>query len=455
MSTHNTQSVAEQLKIKYGNAIRIGVNCDIATDIHVEIEDGSFLALGDNISILHGTTIQVHRGATVVIGKNVAIGKNTFISSMIGIRIGDGVGISNMVDLHDHNHCERSHSNLLKNELTCWASGFIGAPIVIESGAIISNKVSITAGVCVGQNTIIGANSVVIQSIPPNTVVGGIPAKIIRTFDGPLVKTEGQHTLKFAWFGTSIMEHLEAYNSRMSMQADLPQINSSVTVEKWRNRGYVQRLQLALQIEWPHLKFLFNNYGAGGVTSRDILKTVQNAFKYTRSNFDIIFFGCGINDVWRGFQGRTSEAVDIKEFDANYREILRLISSAARQVVCISETPFGWDSEFDINEMNSKLAGYNNYAVKAAADMKIHFIDTWSPFTLIGRHLESRQQTDQLDQTLWSDGVHLSELGDTLMLKLVQQYLHNNNIISKLTRYDLHEREEALVIYQNLLSEFR
>ena len=47
----------------------------------------------------------------------------------------------------------------------------------------------------------------------------------------------GFGTLRLAWFGTSIMQHLEAYNAQMLTQANLPEIDSAVCVEGWRNRG--------------------------------------------------------------------------------------------------------------------------------------------------------------------------------------------------------------------------
>ncbi|RSM45681.1 hypothetical protein DMB66_50590, partial [Actinoplanes sp. ATCC 53533] len=219
MTTH---SLSDDLKTRFGDAIWIGADCDLPADLCVEIDADAVLVLGDRVSIRRGTTIQVHRGATVAIGDDVAIGENTFISAMIGIRIGAGVGISNMVDLHDHNHRDRSIAHLPDGEPTPWASGFAGAPIIIETGAVISAKVSITAGVRIGQNTIIGANSTATRSIGPNTVAAGSPATAKRTFDALLSDTEPRYEVGVAWFGTSIMQHFEGFNAQMVTQAALP-----------------------------------------------------------------------------------------------------------------------------------------------------------------------------------------------------------------------------------------
>lgn len=108
----------------------------------VEIDDDAYLTLGDRVAIRRGTTIQAHRGAMIAIGNDVAIGENCFLSAMAGIRLGDGSALSNMVDIHDHNHHERSVVRVPGGHLLPWASGFSTAPIVVEPGAIISNKVA-------------------------------------------------------------------------------------------------------------------------------------------------------------------------------------------------------------------------------------------------------------------------------------------------------------------------
>ncbi|ETA00768.1 hypothetical protein CcI156_18190 [Frankia sp. CcI156] len=454
MTVLDTPPIIEQLRSRFGSALRVGQGCDLASDLCVEIDDGGFLTIGDRVSIRRGATIQVHRGGTVAIGNDVAIGENTFLSAMVGIRIGDGVGISNMVDIHDHNHRERSRPHVPDGEPTPWASGFAGAPVIVETGAVLSNKVSVTAGVRIGQNTVVGANSTVTRSLGPNTVAAGAPARPIRTFDGPLATTEDRQTLRIGWFGTSIMEHLEGYNAQMATQANLPAVGSSVTVEAWRNRGYVQRLHLALQVAWPHLGFAFDNHGEGGATSRDILGIVRGTLPPEGRVFDLAFLGCGINDVWRGFQGRAHEAVDADEFDANYREMLRLLTAGARRVICISETPFGWDDTgLDIDAMNNELARYNTLAARAATDAGAQFLDVWPAFTTTAHALAGWSPATRPDQTLWSDGVHLSELGDALLLRLVDQHLHETDLITDLTRYDLYERDEARTIYNHLVAD--
>lgn len=444
MTTH---SLSDDLKNRFGDAIRIGADCDLPADLCIEIDDDAVLVLGDRVSIRRGTTIQVHRGATVAIGDDVAIGENTFISAMIGIRIGDGVGISNMVDLHDHNHRDRSIAHLPDGEPTPWASGFAGAPIIIETGAVISAKVSITAGVRIGQNTIIGANSTVTRSIGPNTVAAGSPATAKRTFDAVLSGTEPRAEVTVAWFGTSIMQHFEGFNAQMVTQAALPDVGSAVTVEAWRNRGYVHRLHTTLQTRWPYLDITFRNHGEGGATSRDVLQIVRDNTGPQHPTA-VTVLGCGINDVWRGFQGRHAEAVDLAEFTTNYRTMVELLTANSRQLICVAETPFGWDDTLDIPAANTALQQYNRVAAQIATSAGATFIDVWPAFTTVARQLPGGNGL-----SLWSDGVHLSEHGDALLHDLVDADLHE--VVARMTTYAVHDRDHAAALYRPLFGDIR
>jgi acetyltransferase-like isoleucine patch superfamily enzyme/lysophospholipase L1-like esterase len=454
-SQHRT--VADRLREQYRQAIRLGRDCDLPKDLVVELDQDAVLVLGDRVCIRRGTTIQVHRGATIVIGDDVAIGENVFLSAMVGIRLGEGCALSNMVDLHDHNHRERSTAHAPHGDLVPWAGGFTGAPIIIEPGALISNKVSVTAGVRIGHNALVAANSAVTHSVAPDVIAAGVPADGRRRFEGaPVPAITDRRTLAFGWFGTSIMEHLEGYNAQLFNQANLPEIGSKITVESWRNRGYVQRLHLGLQAAWPHLSFDVDNRGEGGATSRDIAAIVRQAAEEDRT-YDLTFLGCGINDVWRGFQGRTAEAVDLTEYAKHYADMLQILTARSRQVICIAETPFGpIEDPEQVAAMNAELLRYNAAAATAAAHAGARFLDVWEPFTAAARHLNTAPSNSPgAAQSLWSDGVHLSELGDALMLRQVEGFLDTHHVLHTLQDYPRLERSQALEHYRPLFASWR
>ncbi|MER5984240.1 GDSL-type esterase/lipase family protein [Streptomyces sp. NPDC001787] len=453
-TTSAPNTTAERLRAKHGPTLTLGDDCDLPDDLVIEIDHGAHLTIGDRVSIRRGSTIQVHRGATVAIGHDVAIGEHTFLSAMAGIRIGDGAALSNMVDLHDHNHRPRTAANVPTGQLKPWASGFEAAPIVIEAGAILSNKVTVTAGVRIGANALVGANAVVSHSIAPDTVAAGVPAAARRTFDGAPVPREDRRILTVGFFGTSIMEHLEAVNAQMTNQADLPEVGSKVTVEAWRQRGWVHRLALSLRAAWPHVVFDVRNHGEGGATSRDIAGIVEGDRATTGTDYDLAFLGCGINDVWRRFQNRMSEAVDLDEYTRHINAMLTQLGGCTRTIIVVSETPFGpVEDPGTVTEMNLELARFNDAARAAAAAHGALFLDVWSPFTAAARHLAAADAEGP--GGLWSDGVHLTELGDTVLLQQAEQVLAEHRIVNKLLDYPLLQRDAALAAYGPMFARHR
>ncbi|MFI6112891.1 GDSL-type esterase/lipase family protein [Kitasatospora sp. NPDC051164] len=455
-TTSPAPSAAERLRAEHGTALTLGDDCDLPDDLVIEIDHGAHLTIGDRVSIRRGSTIQVHRGATVAIGADVAIGEHTFISAMAGIRIGDGAALSNMVDLHDHNHRPRTAANVPTGQLVPWASGFEAAPIMIGPGAILSNKVTVTAGVRIGANALVGANAVVSHSIAPDTVATGVPATSRRTFDGAPAPREDRRTLTVGFFGTSIMEHLEAFNAQMANQADLPEVGSKVTVEVWRQRGWVHRLALSLRAAWPHVGIDVRNFGEGGATSRDITGIVEADRATTGTDYDLVLLGCGINDVWRRFQNRMSEAVDLDEYTRHIHTMLSGLSGYSRRIVVVSETPFGpVEDPGTVTEMNAELARYNDAARTAASAHGALFLDVWGPFTAAARHLTPANAEGEDPGSLWSDGVHLTELGDTVLLQQAERFLAEHRIVEKLLDYPLLERDAALAAYGPLFARHR
>ena len=112
-------------------------------------------------------------------GKFIAIGKNVFINhacsflDMGGITIEDEVLIGPKVNLITENHpIDPSDRRAL-----------ITKPILIKKRAWIGAGVTILPGVIVGENSIIAAGAVVSKDVPDNVIVGGIPAKIIKSID--------------------------------------------------------------------------------------------------------------------------------------------------------------------------------------------------------------------------------------------------------------------------------
>jgi len=117
----------------------------------------------------------------IIIGNNVSIQKDCHIGSINKIVIGNNVLLASKVYISDHSHGEISHEALslppAKRRL------FSKGPVIIEDSVWLGEGVVVLPNVTIGENSIVGANSVVTKSFPKNSVIAGNPAKLIRILD--------------------------------------------------------------------------------------------------------------------------------------------------------------------------------------------------------------------------------------------------------------------------------
>ena len=112
-------------------------------------------------------------------GKNITVGKNVFINmgckfqDQGGIFIGNNVLIGHNVSLLTLNHDERPK----------FRQNIYPKPISIGDNVWIGSNATILQGITIGDGAIIGANAVVTKDVTENTIVAGVPAKIIRKIE--------------------------------------------------------------------------------------------------------------------------------------------------------------------------------------------------------------------------------------------------------------------------------
>lgn len=113
------------------------------------------------------------------IGNNVSLNSDCHIGAINEIIIEDGVLIASKVFITDHYHGNITTEGIeippYKRKLYSRGS------VKIEKNVWIGEGVVVLPNVVIGENSIIGANSVITKDIPKNSVVGGNPAKLIRT----------------------------------------------------------------------------------------------------------------------------------------------------------------------------------------------------------------------------------------------------------------------------------
>lgn len=117
------------------------------------------------------TPLHINYGKHVKIGKNVFINFDCVFLDLGGITIEDNVLIAPKVSLLSEGHptsIEDRHSLIPK-------------PIHIKKNAWIGANATILSGVTIGENSVVAAGAVVSKDVPDNTIVGGIPAKFLKT----------------------------------------------------------------------------------------------------------------------------------------------------------------------------------------------------------------------------------------------------------------------------------
>ena len=125
-----------------------------------------------------GKNVNVERGAwfgyNIEIGDNSGIGINSLLNTSGGIIIGDNVMMGPDVVIITRNHKHNDATKIMMEQ------GYEKAPVIIEDDVWIGTRVIILAGVRVGRSSIIGAGAVVTKDIPPFSVVGGNPARVLK-----------------------------------------------------------------------------------------------------------------------------------------------------------------------------------------------------------------------------------------------------------------------------------
>lgn len=136
------------------------------------LDFGRFVWIGD------GTKIRCHEGR-VEIGEKTVIGQECTISAYQRVHIGAQCVIADRAMFIDFDH------GVVEVERPIRQQGIYKRDVVVGSNVWIGYGACILRGVRVGDNSIVGTNSVVTKDVPANAVVAGIPARIIRMREAP------------------------------------------------------------------------------------------------------------------------------------------------------------------------------------------------------------------------------------------------------------------------------
>jgi maltose O-acetyltransferase len=107
-----------------------------------------------------------------------SIGDDTYITGPVYVDLGAVVRIGNQVRIGQHLTLLTLDHEIGPAERRC--GRLIAARIEIGHGAWLGSNVTLLPGVAVGAGSVVGAGALVSKDVPPNTLVGGVPAKVVR-----------------------------------------------------------------------------------------------------------------------------------------------------------------------------------------------------------------------------------------------------------------------------------
>ncbi len=178
---------------KYPRMLMLGKNVSFfhAANMHfgkwVKIEDHVYLSalgkeklwLGNHVGIGAYSRIIIstsfnNMGSHIRIGNNVGIGEFAYLGGGGGLEIGDDCIIGQYLSCHPENHNFQDTTRRIREQ------GVSRKGIKIGKNCWIGAKVTVLDGVTVGDNCVIAAGAVITKSMPANSVIGGVPAKVIK-----------------------------------------------------------------------------------------------------------------------------------------------------------------------------------------------------------------------------------------------------------------------------------
>lgn len=175
-------AIENGVRIRFADGIRLGRNVYLDQGVYLHAcPDG--IHIGDNSFVMHGSVLHVYNfrnlpHAFIRIGANSLIGELNVLRGQGGITIGDRVYTAPMVQMLAVNHVFDDPARPMVEQ------GITADGIVIEDDVWIGAGAIITDGVRICKGAVVAAGAVVTQDVPAYTVVGGVPARVLRNIDG-------------------------------------------------------------------------------------------------------------------------------------------------------------------------------------------------------------------------------------------------------------------------------
>ncbi|GAC1440821.1 MAG: hypothetical protein NVSMB51_20550 [Solirubrobacteraceae bacterium] len=168
------------LKLRLRGRLKTDGLAFICSNVVLEVAPGARLVLGRWTWLGDGCKIRVHEGE-VAIGAKSVLGQACTLSCYQSIVIGRECVIADRVMMLDFDH------GVVETERAIREQGIYKRDVSVGHNVWIGYGACLLRGVSVGDNSVIGTNSVVTKDLPANSVAGGTPARVLRMRERPRV----------------------------------------------------------------------------------------------------------------------------------------------------------------------------------------------------------------------------------------------------------------------------
>lgn len=171
-------AIEDGVRIRFADQIRLAKGVYIDQGVYLHACPGG-IEIGEDTLVMHHAELHVYNfrnlsQSRIVIGRESLIGESCVIRGTGGVEIGNRVFLSPMVHIYSNNH-------VFDNPDVCFVDqGITTQGVTIEDECWIGAQAVILDGVTIGRRSVVAAGAVVNRDVPPHSLVGGVPARVIR-----------------------------------------------------------------------------------------------------------------------------------------------------------------------------------------------------------------------------------------------------------------------------------